>query len=351
MLAQVTHILPLANIRRERLLPSAGRLVVRKGQKVSATDTIAEMSLAPEHMLLDIARGLGLSPKEADAHLQCQAGDEVSEGDVLAGPVGFVKRVVRAPHNGKVIVAGDGQILLEMQSPPFELKAGMSGNVVELVGERGAIIETSGSLIQGVWGNGRIDFGLMYVLARTADEELSLERLDVSLRGSVVLGGYCQDPKVIKTCGELPLRGLILGSMDASLLPIASKARYPIILTDGIGRRPMNSAAFKLLSTNEKREVSLNAENWDRFAGKRPEIVIPLPASGNVALPRETVEFLPGQTVLITRSPYAGQVGALETILPGTTVLPNGIKAQAGEIRLENGESVVVPLANLEVLV
>lgn len=351
MIAQVTHILPLANIRRERILPSAGRLVVRKGQKISATDVIAEMNLAPEHMLLDIARGLGLPAKEADAYLQCQAGDEVSEGDVLAGPVGFIKRVVRAPCNGKVIVVGDGQILLEMQSPPYELKAGMPGNVVELVGERGAIVETTGSLIQGVWGNGRIDFGLMYVLARTADEELTSDRLDVSLRGAVVLGGYCGDPRVIKVGGELPLRGLILGGMDASLLPVANRVQYPIIVTDGIGRRAMNSAAFKLLSTNEKREVSLNAENWDRFAGKRPEIVIPLPASGNVAFPRETVEFLPGQTVLITRAPYTGLIGVLETILPGLTLLPNGIRAQAGEIRLENGENVVVPLTNLEVLV
>jgi hypothetical protein len=351
MLAQVTHILPVATIRRERLLPSPGRLVVRKGQKVTATDVIAEAMLSPEHMLLDVARSLGLPPKEADAQIQCQAGDQIAQGDVLAGPVGFTKRVVRAPQDGKVIVAGDGQILLELQSQPYEMRAGLPGTVAELVGERGAIVETTGSLIQGVWGNGRIDFGLMYVLARNQDDELTPDRLDVSLRGSVVLGGYCGNPQVIKIGAELPLRGLILGSMDASLIPIANKARYPVIIVDGMGRRPMNSAAYKLLSTNERREVALNAENWDRFAGKRPEVIIPLPAAGNVALPRETVEFLPGQTVLITRAPYQGMIGALQTIRPGMTVFPNGVKAQAGDIQLENGDNVVVPLENLEVLV
>jgi hypothetical protein len=124
-----------------------------------------------------------------------------------------------------------------------------------------------------------------------------------------------------------------------------------VMIVDGMGRRPMNSAAYKLLSTNERREVALNAENWDRFAGKRPEVIIPLPAAGNVALPRETVEFLPGQTVLITRAPYQGMIGALQTIRSGMTVFPNGVKAQAGDIQLENGDNVVVPLENLEVLV
>jgi hypothetical protein len=113
----------------------------------------------------------------------------------------------------------------------------------------------------------------------------------------------------------------------------------------------MNPAAYKLLSTNDKREVSLNAEGLDRFVGKRPEVIIPLPASGNTSLPRDVVEFLPGQTVLVTRAPYAGQIGTLSNILLGLSVLPSGIKAQAAEIRLENGDNVVVPLTNLEVLV
>lgn len=351
MLAHVTHILPITIIRRERLLPSAGRVVVRKGQKVSATDVIAEIRLNPQHMLLDIARSLGLPVREADRNLQCAAGDQVAQGDVLAGPVGFTKRVVRAPQNGRVIVAGDGQILLELEGPPMELKAGLPGVVADLVGDRGAIIETSGALIQGVWGNNRIDFGLMHVLARAPEDELKPDRMDVSLRGSVVFGGHCRDPQTIKLGAELPLRGMILGSIDAALLSYAAKAPYPIIVLDGVGRRPINPAAYKLLSTNDKREVSLNAEGWDRFAGKRPEVVIPLPGSGNTALPRDVVEFLPGQTVLIIRPPYAGQTGTLNTVLLGQTVLPSGIKAQAAEIRLENGDNIVIPLVNLEVLV
>jgi hypothetical protein len=351
MLAQVTHILPITLIRRERLLSSSGRVVVRKGQKVSATDVIAEFRLNPRHMLLDIARSLSLPVREADQNIQCQTGDQVSQGDVLAGPVGFTKRVVRAPQNGRVIVAGEGQILLELEGPPVELKAGIPGTVADLVGDRGAIIETSGALIQGVWGNNRIDFGLMHVLARSPEDELKPDRMDVSLRGSVVLGGYCRDPQSLKLGVELPLRGMILGSMDAALLPYALKVSYPIIVLDGIGRRPMNPTAYKLLSTNDKREVSLNAEGWDRFTGKRPEVVIPLPASGNTSLPRDVVEFLPGQTVLVTRAPYAGQIGTLSNILLGLSVLPSGIKAQAAEIRLENGDNVVVPLTNLEVLV
>ena len=351
MQAPVTHILPITTIRRERLLPVPGKVVVRKGQKVSATDVVAEAKVAPEQMLLDIARGLGLPPREADEYLQCQAGTTVAEGDVLAGPVGITKRVVRAPKNGRVIVAGEGQILLELESPPYELKAGAPGMVVDLIGEQGVIIETGGALIQGVWGNGKIDFGLMLSLARSPDDMLKADRLDVSFRGSVILAGCCNDPLVIKTGGELPLRGMILGSIDPQLLRMAAKARFPILVLDGVGQRGISSTAYKLLTTNEKREVTVNAEPWDRFTGKRPELIIPLPASADAPILREITEFALGQKVMIVRAPFTGLIGTLTNLPPGFSVLPNGVKTQVAEIDLEGGDNVVVPLANLEVLV
>jgi hypothetical protein len=351
MLAPVTHILPITTIRRERLLPVNGRIVVRKGQKVSATDVVAEAKLSQEHMLLDIARSLGVPAKEADQNLKCKAGDAVAQGDILAGPVGFAQRVVRAPKNGQVIVAGEGQILLEMEGGAFELKAGIPGIVAELIGDRGVLIETSGAVVQGVWGNGRIDFGLLNVLARTADDLLKPDRLDVSLRGSVLLGGYCEDPQVLKTAADLPLRGLIIGSVHPDLLSAAAKVRFPVIVLDGVGRRGINPMAFKLLATNERREAAINAEPWDRYSGKRPELVIPLPASAEIASPRETVEFAPGLRVLVVRAPCAGKVGVVTSIQPGMNLLPSGIKAPVAEIDLEDGDHVVVPLANLEALV
>ena len=89
MLAPVVHVLPMTRIRRHRLLPITGRVLVRKSQAVSAVDVIGEANQDPKHVLLDIAQGLGVGVNESDQHLQREAGDTVAEGDVLAGPVGW----------------------------------------------------------------------------------------------------------------------------------------------------------------------------------------------------------------------------------------------------------------------
>ena len=81
MLAQIRHILPLTTIHRERILPVPWRLIVRKGQRVAATDTIAEARLNPEHLLLEVTRGLRLNTEKADKAIQCRANDKVAEGD------------------------------------------------------------------------------------------------------------------------------------------------------------------------------------------------------------------------------------------------------------------------------
>jgi hypothetical protein len=349
-IAPFTHILPLTTIRRERVLPVPGKVMVRKGQKVSASDTVAEANLAPNHQLLEVARGLGLRAEQADEYLQVEAGTIVAAGDVIAGPVGITRRVVRAPQDGKVILAGSGQALIELKSATFELRAGIPGVITDLISDRGVVIETVGALVQGVWGNGRIDFGLMFVLAKNPEDVLEANQLDVSMRGSIVLGGYVDDADVLKTAAEMPLRGLVLASMNPALIPAALNAKFPLLIIEGFGTQPMNSAAFKLLTTNERREVALNAEAWDRYNNRRPEVVIPLPAASNPPLASDTVVFTPGQQVRVLRAPFAGKIGTLVN-LHSSAVFPNGLRAAAAEIHLEDGDSVVLPLANLEVLV
>ena len=60
-----------------------------------------------------------------------------------------------------------GRVLLEVESAPLELRAGIPGVITDLHPERGATIETNGALIQGAWGNGRVGEGLMIPLLKS----------------------------------------------------------------------------------------------------------------------------------------------------------------------------------------
>ncbi len=209
------------------------------------------------------------------------------------------------------------------------------------------VIQTTGALIQGVWGNGRIDFGLLNAQIKTPDDVLTADRIDVSMRGTVVLGGHCVGEDVLAAAAEVPLKGLIVTSIASKLIPTAMKMRYPIILLEGFGRISMNSVAFKLLTTNNRREITLNAEcNTDR----RPEAVIPLPAPENIPPLNDINRFKEGQRVRVVRAPYMGLVGTLNELRPGKTLIENGLKLPVGGITLENGQKAILPLANLQIL-
>jgi hypothetical protein len=350
MLAPITHFIAAAEFQRERLMPTGGRIVARRGQQVNPVDVVAESMLHPEHLLLDIGRGLGLSPKEADHYIQRRAGDEVGEGDVIAGPVGIGRRVVRTPSSGTVVVAGGGQVLLQLDGEFTEFKAGYSGVVADIIDDRGVVIDSIGSLIQGVWGNGKINFGLLNLLAHSPDELVTPAMMEVRLRGSVVMACYCEDEKVLTSAEELPIRGMILASMDSALIPAAMKASYPIMLVEGFGKLPMNQDAFDILISGAMREASVIAEPWDRIKNTRPEVVIALPDGVPPEILTETTAFEIGQTVRVVSPPYKSLVGKLTNLQPGLSVLPSGLRAQTAGVRLLNGDVVQIPLANLEVI-
>jgi hypothetical protein len=190
----------------------------------------------------------------------------------------------------------------------------------------------------------------MTSLIEKPDDVLTADHLDVSLRGSVILGGHVRDADTIRVAAELPVRGLIISSLLSPLISAGYQVRYPILVLDGFGAIPMNSAAFKLLTTNNKREVTVNAEHFDRYSGNRPEVIIPLPVSSEPAEPSPYETFTVGQTVRMRRSPNLGMIGTIANLRRGLSTLPSGLRAPAADVRLENGEIVLVPLVNLEVV-
>ncbi len=350
MLAPVTHILPLTTVRRERLLPVPGRVVVKLDQKVSPLEVVAEANFGREHFLIDVARKLKVPSDAAQSMMRCKAGDIVAKGQVLAQGKGLIPQTVSSPVAGRVMLVGAGQILLEAGETSIELQARLPGFISRVIPERGIEITFSGALVQGVWGNGRVDSGMILPMMSNPDDMLSAKQMDVSQRGSIFLAGRLNEPAALSMAADLPVRGMILGSISPALLPQASQVNFPIVVIDGFLHRPMNAVAYKLLISNAKREVTINAEPFDRATGLRPEIYIPLPVTELLQAPHDFETFAPNQSVRLIRDPHAGAVGTLVKLRPGLTLLPSGLRVRAGEVKLEMGEQVTVPLANLEVL-
>jgi hypothetical protein len=347
MLAPVNHILGLTNIRRTRLLPVSGNVLVRVGQRVNASDVIAEAQVATRHVMLDVRRALGGDAAEAEKSIVRVEGAKLQQGDIIAEKGGLFTRLVRAPVNGTIVMIAGGRVLLAVETQPLQLLATVPGVVTDLHPERGATIETNGALIQGAWGNGRVGEGLMIPLLHSPEDELTTEMLEVSLRGAVVVGGHCNSAEVLRAGAQLPLRGLVLGSMTADLLALAVSLDYPIVVLEGFGRAPLNDTTYQLLTTSEKRDASLNAA-FNPPMGEKPELILPLPAQGQPS--PATTYFAPNQTVRIQGEPYRGKIGIVVQVRPGLTVLPNGLRAPAAEVRLDRDSAVTVPLANLEVI-
>ncbi|PWH18399.1 MAG: hypothetical protein DDG60_00465 [Anaerolineae bacterium] len=356
MFAPLIHILPLATIMRTRLMPVEGKIIIGIGQKVNPTDVVAEAIVGRKHLVIDIAQKLNVAQRDVPKFLRVKKGQQIAKNDVLAETPGLFGKEVPAPAAGTVVATGGGKIVIETGGAVFELRAGIPGIVAQTIGGRGVVIRATGGVVQGVWGNGKLDFGTMHSLMETPDEIFDPGRIDVSLRGTILLGGHLESPKVLQNAVEMSVRGLIVPSINPALLQSALQAPFPILVLEGFGRRPMNPSAYKLLSTNVKRDVSLNAEMPTRSnpssrqeASVRPEVFIPLPVSQEPPEPRQVETFAPGQVVRVMFLSKPGRQGTILNLRPMAT-LPNGIQANAAEVRLENGEQILSPLTNLEVV-
>jgi hypothetical protein len=348
MISTVSHILPLAKIRRQRMLPLPGTVLVRAGQSVQATDIIAQANLRPEHQVLDVARGLGVSHNETVKYIKRSIGDQVEAGGVIADKGGFA-RVIRAPSSGKIVAISGGQVLLEINSHPYQLFAGISGKVLQVETDYGAVIESSGSWIQGIWGNDQIAVGSLMVLAEDPEHNLTASECHADQRGSVIFAGHCCEHGVFELGIANQWCALILGSMASFLVPAARKTPYPIIVLDGFGEIPVNPVAHKLLSTSAQREVVVNSISYSLNTGERPEITIPMEAVSS-PIPVDLQRLSEGQQVKLLHTPWIGTVGTIQSLVPGLTRFPNGVQAPGVRIDFENGDNMVVPVANIEVL-
>jgi hypothetical protein len=349
MISRSTHISPLVRIHRTRILAGNGHVLVQDGQKVKFNDVIARGSLPGNYSKIDIRKALGTSSKEKLMKaIQRRVGEVLQKGDIIAQTHGFASRILRANAPCRVISIENGSILLELDPAVLELKANYSGTIVEIIPDRGAVIEGDGALIQGVWGNGQSGGSILGAGLTKPDQEFTRASLDMSQRGSVWLSGFCIQEDALSAAAELSFRGLILSSMAASLIPVAEKLPFPVILLEGFGKISMNDIAFKLLSTNSKREVCIVAAQLQNSNEERPEIFLPLPTEANIIT--DVLDLEVGRRVRINMPPFSGKCGTVSNLKNEPVELPSQISAPCAEVIMENDQRMIVPVDNLEMI-
>ena len=350
-LPPVTHVTPMTIVRRDRTLPVPGTVTARMNERVQAVDVIAEAETAPRHVFLDLARGLGLPAKEALQHLVRQKGDRVEGGDTIAGPVGVARRTVRAPADGRVVAIEGSRVLFEVRGDPVGLRAGIPAMVVGSDGTQTVTLEVTAALVQGIWGNGRQEFGVIRTLGSGPGARVQTDMLDVNLRGAVLIGGTCDQAAPLHQAVELMVRGIVLGSITSDLIPVALRLPYAVLITEGFGVLPMNSAAYGLLTSNVGRDVAIDARPpADRYSFQRPEIVIPLPPSRQADFPEDVIPLAAGVRVRILRAPFHGAVGVVRDLPAKAADFASGLLARSANVEIEGLGNRMIPLANLEVI-
>ena len=348
----LTRVIPLTTIRRERVLPLKGQVLVNVGARVEPTSVVARAEVPGHYHIIDVAQALGVTPEVADTHIRPRAGQRVKAGQAVAGRragLGLFSRVLRAPRGGVVAAVGGGRILLESAGEPIQISAYLPGRVVDVVPQFGAVIEAVGALAQGVWGIGGESFGVLKVLAEQPDQPLQAKSIDISCRGTVVVGGSTMDKEAFQPALEYQVRGIVIGGLDPALIEMAEQMPFPIVATEGLGVAPMALPIFQLLRTHEGREAAINGRTQPRWGAVRPEIVILLPSGGAPVPPPPDRPLEVGVRVRVTRGAMLGAVGTVRN-LPAQPMIETEVRFWGAIVAFEEGEERPIPIYNLELL-
>jgi len=342
---------PLTVIRRERLLPVPGEVLAQEGSRVEPVDVVARAGISAGFRIVSVSRALRVPASSVRKYLKVKPGDKVKKGQVIAATRGLIRRSCRSPIEGTVTGIGGGRILIEAPPREIELRANLYGEVVQVLPERGVVLQANGVWVQGVWGNDQEGSGILRTVSKSPDAPLRTRDIDVSCRGMVLIGGSRFGAEVLERAVEVQVRGIICGGILPEAIPQARTMPFPIVITDGIGTTPMCAHIYRLLTAHDGREAMLDGRFRSRWGVVRPEIIVPLPAVPEQESSMDpNVPLAVGDTVRLLRTPRRGVVGKVEAF-PVWIRTPVGSRLPAAKVRVEGeAEPLLAPLINLEVL-
>ncbi len=355
-------------IPRRRMLPLPGNVLVKVGDKVRSDQVVAKAELPGKVFPLNLANQLSVSPNEIKDYVVKKEGDVVEKDEILAENkplIKWFKTEIRSPVAGTVesVSIVTGQVLLREPPRVLQLLAYVDGAIIETIPQQGVVVETTCSLVQGIFGVGGETSGEITMAVRAPDEPLTANHFTSTMKGKVVVGGSFLSAEAMKQAKAVGVAGLVVGGIhDEDLRALlgydlgvaitgTEHVGFTLILTEGFGTIPMATRTFKLLSASAGRKASISGATQIRAGVIRPEIIIPqeeTAAGKNAPLQREGIRI--GDPVRIIRDPMFGRIGEVSALPSELTKIPTESDVRVLEVKFSDGKRVVIPRTNIEVI-
>ena len=355
-------------IQRKRLLPLPGTVLVTVGETVRADMPVARAELPGKVLALNLANQLGVAPGEIHDYLIKKEGDRIQKDEIIAENKPFIKwfkTEISSPITGTIesLSPITGQVLFREPPKVLEVLAYVDGTIVEVHPQQGVTIETSCSLVQGIFGIGGETSGEIVMGVTRPDETLVPANLTPVMKGKVVIGGAFLSADTLARAKQVGVAALVIGGIHDKDLRVllgydlgvaitgTEQVGFTLVLTEGFGTIPMATKTFRLLAAHAGQKASVSGATQIRAGVIRPEIIIPQgasPMAAALATQREGIRI--GDPVRIIRDPLFGVIGEVSRLPSELQTIPTESEVRVLEVRFGDGRTAVIPRANIEVI-
>lgn len=359
-------------LRKDRILPLKGEVLVKKGDRVKANDVVAQTSLPGNVVPFKVANKLGVPAEMLGNFLKIKVGDEIKKGQVIAETkglfgTGWFKTAVKSPIDGEVesISAATGNAVLREPRIPVQIKAFIDGIVTEVIKDEGVVVENRSAYIQGIFGLAGETTGQIKMLAKSPVDHLDPALITPDCKGKIIVAGALCSLEAIKKAAEVGVNAIISGGVDDEDLKkllgydigVAitghEKIGVTLVITEGFGPITMAKNTFDLLKRFEGQQASVHGFTQIRAGVMRPEVIIPLPLGEGEQLVAEEAKMSSleiGSLIRVIRQPNFGEIGRITELPEILTKVESETMVRVLKVKLNNGKEILTPRANVEVI-
>jgi len=354
-------------VRKTRRLPILGEVLVKKGDELGFDTIVAKTDIPGEPNVVRIDEILGVLSEDVPVYMVKKVGDKVEKDEIIAkssSMFGLIKKNVASPFAGIIESVSDssGQVVIRAPPIPVELKAYVRGTVAEVIPKEGVIIETNAAFIQGICGISGERYGKIRVAIGTPEDVLTAETISPDDKGKILIGGSLVTYDAIEKALQVGAIGVVAGGIEGNCLSkfigyemgVAitgeEEVGLTLIITEGFGKMRMSSRTFSLLKEFDGHEAAINGATQIRAGVLRPEIIIPHKLVLSKSEEELSRGMVPGTPVRIIGDPYFGKIGTVSSLPVQLKKVETGSDVRVVDVKLEDGEIVTVPRANVEII-